>query len=152
MTAFATFARMNHDLVTTLANYGLTRVSLLQMAFSAMAAVLFLQSGLDKALNWKGEKEFLTAHFAKSILKGTVPIILPVITMIELGAGIFSTIGFFYVLFGRGSTIGLFGMTLAVKAIFLLFFGQRVAKDYAGAASLIPYFLMCAAGIWVYMD
>jgi diacylglycerol kinase len=24
----------------------------------------------------------------------------------------------------------------------MLFFGQRVAKDYAGAASLVPYFIL----------
>jgi hypothetical protein len=32
-----------------------------------------------------------------------------------------------------------------------LFFGQRMAKDYAGAASLIPYFLLCAAGLYCFM-
>jgi hypothetical protein len=40
---------------------------------------------------------------------------------------------------------------LGALAIILLFFGQRVAKDYAGAASLVPYFLLCAGGMWVYM-
>lgn len=143
---------MNHDLATTLAHHGLTQIHVLQMAFSAMTAVLFLQSGLDKVLNWNGEKEWLTGHFAKSILKGMVPLMLPVITLIELGAGTCSAIGFFCVLFGCGSSIGLLGMLLAVKAIFLLFFGQRLAKDYAGAASLIPYFLMEALGLLVYLD
>jgi uncharacterized membrane protein YphA (DoxX/SURF4 family) len=142
---------MNFDLATTLAHHGLTQIHVMRMAFSAMAAVLFLQSSLDKLFNWKGEKEFLTGHFAKSILKGTVPILLPVITLIELGAGICSAVGFFCVLFGCGSSIGLLGMILAVKAIFLLFFGQRVAKDYAGAASLIPYFLMVVFGLFVYL-
>lgn len=130
-------------------SYGATGV--LRMAFAAMLATLFLQSSLDKLFNWKGEKEFLTGHFAKSILKGTVPLLLPVITTIELGAGACSAIGFFCVLFGCGPTIGLLGMLLGTKAIFLLFVGQRVAKDYAGAASLVPYFLLCAGGTWVFM-
>ena len=141
---------MDHDLATTLAMHGLTQMHVMRMAFSAMTAVLFLQSGLDKVFNWKGEKEWLTGHFAKSFLKGTVPILLPVMTLIELGAGACSAVGFFCVLFGCGSSIGLLGMILAVKAIFLLFFGQRVAKDYAGAASLIPYFLMVVFGLFVY--
>lgn len=127
-------------------------VSVLRMAFSAMLAVLFLQSSLDKLFNWKGEKEFLTGHFAKSILKGTVPLLLPVITFLEFCAGACSAVGFFCVLFGCGSTVGLVGALLGTKAIFLLFFGQRVAKDYAGAASLIPYFLMCAGGVYVFMS
>lgn len=141
---------MDHDLATTLSVHGLTQIHIVQLAFSAMTAVLFLQSGLDKVINWKSEKEWLTGHFSKSILKGTVPILLPVITLIELGAGLFSAIGIFCVLLGCGSSMGLLGMLLAVKAIFLLFFGQRVAKDYAGAASLIPYFLMVMAGLVAY--
>ena len=141
---------MNHDLANILAHYGLTQTSVLQMAFSAMTAVLFLQSGLDKVLDWKGEKEWLTGHFAKSILKGTVPILLPVITLIELGAGVFSAFGFFCVLFGYGSSLGLLGMLLGTASLIMLFFGQRVAKDYAGAAALVPYFLMCAVGVYVF--
>lgn len=131
--------------------FGHTGIDLLRMAFAAMVAILFLQSGLDKVFNWKGNKEWLTGHFSKSILKGTVPILLPVITLIELGAGLCSAIGLFCVLFGCDSSIGLLGMLLAVKAIFLLFMGQRLAKDYAGAASLVPYFLLCAGGVWVFM-
>lgn len=126
-------------------------MGVLRMAFSAMLAVLFLQSSLDKLFNWKGEKDFLTGHFSKSILNGTVPFLLPVITLIEFGAGTCSAIGFFCVLLGCGSTIGLLGALLGTKAIFLLFFGQRVAKDYAGAASLVPYFLLCTGGMWVFM-
>lgn len=131
---------------------GYGAMGVLRMAFAAMLATLFLQSGLDKLFNWKGEKEFLTGHFAKSILKNTVPLLLPVITLIELAAGTCSAIGFFCVLFGCGTTTGLLGILLGTKAIFLLFFGQRVAKDYAGAASLVPYFLLCAGGMWVFMS
>jgi hypothetical protein len=29
-----------------------------------------------------------------------------------------------------------------------LFFGQRMAKDYAGAAALVPYFLVSLAAIF----
>jgi hypothetical protein len=29
----------------------------------------------------------------------------------------------------------------------MLFFGQRLARDYAGAASLVPYFGLCAGTI-----
>lgn len=123
----------------------------LRMSFAAMLAALFLQSSLDKIINWKAEKQYLTGHFAKSILKGMVPVMLPVITLLELAAGTCSALGFFGVLFHRGPAIGLWGMIFGVKAIFLLFVGQRIAKDYAGAASLIPYFLMCAAGLWVFM-
>ena len=31
----------------------------------------------------------------------------------------------------------------------MLFFGQRLAKDYAGAATLVPYFILAVLGIWL---
>src|SRR5436190_19136684 len=141
---------MNSWTLECLATLGITLTNAMQMAFGAMAAALFLQSGLDKLFNWKGEKAYLTGHFEKSILKGMVPIALPLITLLEVAAGSLSAVGFFQVLFTHKTSIGLLGMVLAVKALFLLFVGQRVAKDYAGAASLVPYFLMCAAGLYFF--
>lgn len=128
-----------------------TGLELLRLLFAAMVAILFLQSGLSKVFGWKGEMQWLTGHFAKSILKGTVPLLLPVITLIELSAGVCAAIGGVQVLLHHAAVIGLWGMLLGAKAIILLFFGQRVAKDYAGAASLVPYFLLCAGGMWVYL-
>jgi diacylglycerol kinase len=41
------------------------------------------------------------------------------------------------------------GAVLAAVNIIALFFGQRVAKDYAGAAVLVPYFLLAMTGIFL---
>ncbi len=139
------------DLLPILAEHGIHPVNVMQMAFAAMAAVLFLQSGLDKVMNWAGEKAWLTEHFAKSTLKGLMPMGLVVITVLEVAAGAFSAAGLVQVLTGHGTGLGLLGMIFGTKAIFVLFFGQRMAKDYAGAASLIPYFLMCTAGLYFFM-
>ncbi|MBP8823656.1 MAG: DoxX family membrane protein [Flavobacteriales bacterium] len=133
-----------------LAQLGLEPQQLLQLAFSAFIAVLFVQSGLDKVFNWKGEKEFYTKHFGKSILRSSVPLLLPVITLVELSAGLLCAIGFFQVLLTGNTGIGTAGMLCAVAGLTMLFFGQRVAKDYKGAAVLVPYFLLCAAGLWVF--
>lgn len=132
--------------------FGYTGLDALRLLFAAMVAILFLQSGLSKVFGWKGEMEWLTGHFAKSILKGTVPLLLPVIMLIELSAGVCAAIGGVQVLLHHGTAIGMWGMLLGAKAIILLFFGQRVAKDYAGAASLVPYFLLCAAGVWMFVS
>ena len=131
--------------------FGYTGIDLLRMAFTAMVAILFLQSGLDKAFNWKGEMTWLTGHFAKSPLKGSVPLLLPMITAVELSAGSCALIGLVQVALHGDATLGAWGCALGALAITLLFFGQRVAKDYAGAASLVPYFLLCAGGMWVFM-
>ncbi len=142
---------MNNAILTFLVDHGMQPATVLQLAFGAMAAILFLQSGLDKVFNWKGEKEFLTGHFQQSILKSSVPVLLPVITLLELAAGSLSAIGHVMVHLGRGSGLGLLGMLLGTASLIMLFFGQRVAKDYAGAAALVPYFLMCTLGVWVFM-
>lgn len=128
-----------------------SRLPIIQAGFAAMTAILFLQSSLDKLFDRKGNKAYLTEHFSKSPLKGFVPVLFPVITLVEFSAGLCSAIGLVMVLFHQRTAFGSLGMALGMAAIIMLFFGQRVAKDYAGAASLVPYFLLCAGGAYVFM-
>ncbi|MBK9421562.1 MAG: DoxX family protein [Flavobacteriales bacterium] len=134
-----------------LAEIGLTPAHLTQLAFSAFAAVLFLQSSLDKLFNWKGQKDYLTKQFSKSPLNGSVPLLLPVITVVEVSTGVLCTLGFGQILLNGDTGLGTAGMICAVAGIIMLFFGQRMAKDYAGAAVLVPYFLMAAGGLYVFL-
>ena len=112
-------------------------------------AILFLQSGLDKVFNYKGNKEWLTGHFAKSPLKNTVGLLLPTITLLEVAAGVCSALGVVLILLNGSTEIGLLGALLSALSILALFFGQRIAQDYAGAASLTTYFLISLAAIFV---
>ena len=121
-----------------------TSMQILSMAF---LAILFLQSGLDKVFNYKGNYEWLKGHFAKSPLKSTVPVMVPVITLLETVAGLLSAIGLVLFLVNGDTQIGLYGAQLSGVAIVALFFGQRVAQDYAGAANLVGYFIVCLAAI-----
>jgi len=111
--------------------------------FSALLiAILFIQSGLDKVFDWKGNLEWLTGHFSKTFLSKTVPPMLATITVMELATGFLSAVGIVY-FFVAGSTVLIFyASSLGAASIAALFFGQRVAKDYAGAAVLIPYFIL----------
>ena len=122
----------------------------LQTLISAFFAILFLQSGIDKVIDRRGNLEWLTGHFAKSPLAGMVPLLFGLITIMELSAGALSAVGCGLILFRHESTIAFYGAILAGLALLALFFGQRMAKDYAGAASLVPYFLVViAAIIWL---
>ena len=49
----------------------------------------------------------------------------------------------------KDSTIALYGAIVSAVAITGLFFGQRIAKDYAGAAVLVPYFLLALVAIYL---
>ena len=122
---------------------------LLQIFASAFLAILFLQSGIDKVIDRRGNFEWLKAHFAKSPLAGVVPALLICITMLELAAGALSAVGCMLVVLWKDSTIAFYGAILSAAAITALFFGQRIAKDYAGAAVLVSYFLLALVAIYL---
>lgn len=118
----------------------------------AFLAILFLQSGLDKVFNYKGNKEWLQSHFAKSPLKNTVGLLMPLITLLEVAAGACSAIGIFMILLKGNPEIGLIGAQLSTLSILALFFGQRVAQDYEGAATLTTYFIISIMTIYLLWD
>ncbi len=122
---------------------------LMQLFIAAFLAILFLQSGIDKIIDRRGNLEWLKGHFAKSPLAGVVPALVTVITILELAAGVLSGIGCLAVIFLRNSTVAFYGAIISAVAIIALFFGQRMAKDYAGAAVLVPYFLLALVGIYL---
>jgi hypothetical protein len=122
---------------------------LLQIFSSAFLAILFLQSGIDKVVDRRGNLEWLTGHFAKSPLAGMVPLLVTAITMLEITAGTLSAVGCVLIILQRDSTLAFYGAVLAAISIVALFFGQRVAKDYAGAATLVPYFLLALSAIYL---
>jgi hypothetical protein len=107
-----------------------------------LVAILFIQSGLDKVFDWRGNLEWLTGHFSKTFLGGMVPMMLGTITLMELATGILSGIGIIYFLMTGSTVLIFYAAGLGAASIVALFFGQRVAKDYAGAAVLVPYFIL----------
>ena len=107
-----------------------------------LVAILFIQSGLDKVFDWKGNMEWLTGHFSKTFLSRFVWIMLAKLTVLELATGLASLAGIVYFLL-IGSTVLIFwAATLGALTLIGLFFGQRIAKDYPGAAVLVPYFIL----------
>lgn len=114
----------------------------------ALMAILFLQSGLDKVLNYKGNLDYFTDHFKNSPLSKTVGLLLPTLTLLEVAAGIVSAIGTVALFYG--SEIWAYvGLILSAVSLLCLFFGQRLAKDYAGAGGLTGYFMIVLIGLLV---
>ena len=122
---------------------------LLQILVSAFLATLFLQSGIDKVIDRRGNLEWLKGHFAKSPLAGVVAVLLTAITLLEVIAGALSAIGCIMVIVSRETTVAFYGAVISAVALVALFFGQRMAKDYAGAAVLVPYFLLTLVTIYL---
>ncbi len=107
-----------------------------------LVSILFIQSGLDKVFDRRGNLEWLNGHFSKTFLAPFVPLLLLAITVMELAAGILSTTGIVYFILTSSAVLIFAASVIAALAITALFFGQRVAKDYAGAALLVPYFIL----------
>jgi hypothetical protein len=122
---------------------------LMQIFASAFLAILFLQSGIDKIVDRGGNFEWLKGHFAKSPLAGIVSALLIGITILEVAAGALSAVGCVFVILSRDSTVAFFGAAISAVAVLALFFGQRIAKDYAGAAVLVPYFLLVLVAMYL---
>lgn len=109
---------------------------------ASLVAVLFIQSGFDKISDRKGNLEWLTGHFSKTLLAGFVPILLTMITLMELSCGLLAGAGVIYFLITSSTLVIFWAAVLAAVALLSLFFGQRIAKDYPGAASIVPYFIL----------
>jgi len=122
----------------------------MQVLTAAFLGVLFLQSGFDKVFDREGNLQWLTGHFSKSPLADFVAPMLTVITFVEIVAGTLSAIGAFVIFVGGSAFPAFCGALMSGVALLMLFFGQRVAKDYAGAAVLVNYFLLALVGLYLF--
>ena len=107
-----------------------------------LVTILFIQSGLDKVFDWKGNLGWLSGHFSKTCLASMVPMMFATITLMELATGFLAAAGIIYFLVTGSLAVIFWASVIGAAAIAALFFGQRVAKDYPGAAVLIPYFIL----------
>src|SRR5438132_710151 len=92
-------------------------IYLAQIFAAAFLAILFLQSGIDKVADRRGNLEWLKGHFAKSPFAGSVPALLTIITILETAAGALSAIGCVLVILLRDSTIAFYGAVISAVAI-----------------------------------
>lgn len=107
----------------------------------AFLTITFLQSGIDKIMDWKGNLGWLSGHFSKTIFKGTVLVLLGVVLVLEMLSGILCGVGMFQIAFDGESDFGLYGATLSAITLLMLLLGQRVAKDYVGAQTIVVYLI-----------
>ena len=120
-----------------------------QLLILMFLAITFLQSGIDKISDWNGNLSFLKDHFKKTFLRNTVPLMLGVILFGEIVVGFLSIIGIFEIYLSGSTTIGFYTAVIAAKILLLLLFGQRVAKDYAGAMTITVYFMVTVFGVYI---
>tara|TARA_Y100000996_G_C22114396_1_gene475354 strand:+ start:87 stop:503 length:417 start_codon:yes stop_codon:yes gene_type:complete len=115
---------------------------------STLLLICFLQSGIDKIIDRKGNEVWLKEHFSNTVFKGLVSFLITFITLLELLVAMFFFIGIIaYVIYQSTSFIQ-YGLMLSSITLLCLFLGQRIAKDYEGAYVLVVYFILTMLGCY----
>jgi uncharacterized membrane protein YphA (DoxX/SURF4 family) len=111
--------------------------------------VTFLQSGIDKLTDWKGNLGFIKGHFKNSPLRNSVPLLLGIILITEIVASFLMIFGVYQIIGSGTREIALYGVELSALTLIFLLIGQRLAKDYAGAMTLAVYFIIAVFGVYM---
>ena len=127
--------------------FDINLLNIVQSLIGFFLSIALLQSGLDKIIDRKGNLEWLSGHFSNSPLGGLVPLLLNVVTVLEIFAGACTLIGSFVNLVNGNNMLLTAGLLVAALNFLALFFGQRIAKDYEGAAVLVNYFILNVLGL-----
>ena len=122
-------------------------MELCQIFIAIFLFIAFFQSGLDKVIDKKGNLDFLKAHFSDSPLIKIIPIMLLILTLLEIIGSLMLGYGVYYAFVNRSTLWIFYGFVVIAITIIMLFAGQRIAKDYLGAADLVPYFILIMLGI-----
>ena len=122
-------------------------MELCQIFIAIFLFIAFFQSGLDKIIDRKGNLDFLKAHFSNSPLIKIIPIMLLILTFLEIIGSLMLGYGVYYAFVNRSTLWIFYGFVVIAITIIILFAGQRIAKDYLGAADLVPYFILIMLGI-----
>lgn len=117
------------------------KVALPELCLLTFTAITFLQSGWDKIYDWNGNLSWLKSHFQKTPLAKSVPILLGLILVAEVLTGILSVWSLVEWLVSGDSAIAYYAAVLSCLTLLMLLFGQRVAKDYDGARTIVIYFI-----------
>ena len=111
-------------------------------------ALTFIQSSYEKLFYWKENLDFLKEHFAKTRLKNLVNLSLIFLVIFELFSGILCVVGVIELLVSNGRTFGLNGAIFSCITLLMMLFGQRLAKDYDGARTVVIYFIPAVMAVY----
>ena len=104
-------------------------------------AIVFLQSGIDKIVDWSGNLSWLKGHFAKSIFKNSVPLLLGIVLVMEVLSGLLSLIGLTHLILFNETLFAWYAGFISGITLLMLLLGQRLAKDYEGAKTIVIYLI-----------
>ena len=113
----------------------------------AFFSIVFIQSGVDKVFDYKGNLSFLNDLLRGFFSRPLINFALISVAILELTSGILCLIGIFDAIFNPSYFIGKLGLIIGSLALLVLLFGQRVAKNYEGTKTIAIYFILAMLGI-----
>lgn len=108
---------------------------------TAFLSIVFLQSGIDKVVNYKQELGWIQQKFVRNALYNYVGLLFLLLTIFEIMSGLLTFFGVILMFLGESAELAMAGVWISVLTLLMLIFGQRITKDYTGSASLVPYFI-----------
>ena len=118
-----------------------------QILVSIFFSIVFFQSGIDKINDRVGNLKFFNQHFKDTFFQNYISISLNLLAFLEITSAFLCCLGIFYKLLYHDSIFIFYGLFMCAIVLLSLLLGQRLAKDYAGAADITIYFILCIVTI-----
>jgi len=118
-------------------------IEIAQILVSIFFSIVFFQSSMDKIKNREGNLKFFNQHFKETFFQNYTSISLNLLALLEITSAFLCCLGGFYKLLYHDSIFIYYGLLMSAIVLLLLLLGQRLAKDYAGAADITIYFILC---------
>lgn len=103
--------------------------------------ILWLQSGFNKVKDFNGNLEWLTGQFSKTPFRNIIKPLLMILTMLEIITGMTALMAILELWILKSINVSLMACFFSIFTLTLLFMGQRISKEYAGAAGVVNYLI-----------
>ena len=118
-------------------------IEIVQILSSIFFAIVFFQSGIDKVIDRKGNINFFENHFKNTLFHKIYAQALTALMLLELIAASLCAYGSIYSIVYKNTDFIFYGLLVTSFILLSLLLGQRIAKDYVGAADITIYFILC---------
>ena len=123
--------------------FNFNAIEIVQILSSIFFAIVFFQSGIDKVIDRKGNINFFENHFKNTLFHKIYAQALTALMLLELIAASLCAYGSIYSIVYKNTDFIFYGLLVTSFILLSLLLGQRIAKDYAGAADITIYFILC---------
>ena len=118
-------------------------IEIVQILSSIFFSIVFFQSGIDKIVDRKGNLNFFESHFKNTLFHKVHSQALTALMLLELIAAILCAYGCIHSFVYKDTGFIFYGLLVTSFVLLSLLLGQRIAKDYVGAADIAIYFILC---------